>query len=250
MRLCVVYERRVYHEVQFLAAFCFNIDIAADFNILQHFTPIILFVQKVHEAKRKGRMWYNKVLMKVSSSVFVKGIRGTDPITAAPGAHYAFVGRSNVGKSSLINALCNKRALVKVSHKPGKTLEINFFLINGSAYFVDLPGYGYARVDPDEKEKLQKLIVWYLANSGAKPRLVVLVLDSKVGITDFDRQMLEILAEQNHPFILAANKIDKLTQKEAAQRISEITKEAEGAEVIPTSNKNQAGVKLLLQRLV
>ena len=108
--------------------------------------------------------------MKVSSSVFIKGIRGTDPIVTAPGDHYAFVGRSNVGKSSLINALCNKNGLVKVSHKPGKTVEINYFLINNTAYFVDLPGYGYARVDPVEKEKLQKLILWYLTASGAKRR--------------------------------------------------------------------------------
>jgi len=187
--------------------------------------------------------------MKVSSSVFIKGVRGTDPIVTSVEAQYAFVGRSNVGKSSLINALCNKNDLVKVSNKPGKTLEINYFLINNSFYFVDLPGYGYARVDPVEKEKLQKLIVWYLTASGAKPKMVVLVLDSKVGVTDFDRQMIEILNAGGHPFVLAANKIDKLGQKEAAQQLHAIAKDAGGAEVIPTSTQSHGGVKLLLQKL-
>ncbi len=188
--------------------------------------------------------------MKVSSSVFVKGIRGTDPIVTDKLSQVAFVGRSNVGKSSLINRLCNKTNLVKVSHKPGKTVEINYFLINGTSYFVDLPGYGYARVDPVEKEKLQKLIIWYLTASGAKPSIVVLVLDSKVGLTEFDQQMIEILREQNHPFVLAANKIDKLTQKEVSQKLAAIAKEAGGVEVIPTSTLSHDGVKLLLQRLV
>lgn len=192
--------------------------------------------------------------MKVSSSEFVKGIRGTDPIVTDGKPAVAFVGRSNVGKSSLINRLCNKKGLVKVSHKPGKTLEINYFLINGASYFVDLPGYGYARVDPVEKEKLQKLIVWYLTASGAKPSAVVLVLDSKVGITEFDRQMIEILTEQNHHFVLAANKIDKLGQKEAHERLAAITKESKeispSATVIATSAESHGGVKLLLAALV
>lgn len=188
--------------------------------------------------------------MKVSSSVFIKGIRGTDPIVTDMLPQVAFVGRSNVGKSSLINRLCNKNNLVKVSHKPGKTLEVNYFLINDALYFVDLPGYGYARVDPTEKEKLQKLIVWYFTASGAKPVKVVLVLDSKVGITEFDRQMIEILTAEGHPFVLAANKIDKLTQKEASQKLQEITKDAGGAQVVPTSAQSLEGVKLLLQTIV
>jgi GTP-binding protein len=195
------------------------------------------------------KVWYNKALMKVSSSVFVKGIRGTDDIVTAPQPHYAFVGRSNVGKSSLINALCNKNDLVKVSRKPGKTTEINYFLINDAFYFVDLPGYGYAKVSPGEKEKIKKLIIWYLTGSGAKPNRVALILDVKVGITEFDKQMIEILTEQAHPFILVANKIDKLTQKELAQKLGDIKKEAAGAEVVPSSAEMQGGTKLLLQEL-
>jgi GTP-binding protein len=187
--------------------------------------------------------------MRVSSSVFIKGIRGTDPIVTDGKAQVAFVGRSNVGKSSLINALCNKNGLVKVSRKPGKTTEINYFLINDGFYFVDLPGYGYAKVGPEEKEKIIKLIIWYLTDSGAKPTKVALILDVKVGITEFDRQMIEILTEHNHSFILVANKTDKLTQKELAERLASIAKEAGGAEVIPSSAEKAGGIKLLLSKL-
>ncbi len=191
--------------------------------------------------------------MKVSSSEFVKGVRGTDPIVTGAIPQIAFVGRSNVGKSSLINALCNKKALVKVSHKPGKTTEINYFLINNEMHFVDLPGYGYAKVGPEEKEKIIKLILWYLTNSGAKPAKVVLVLDSKVGITEFDQQMIEILTKEAHPFVIAANKIDKFTQGDVIKRLKVITEEAKGispqAEVVLTSAEKAGGVKLLLQRL-
>lgn len=187
--------------------------------------------------------------MKVSSSEFKKGLRGTDSILYDGLEQVAFVGRSNVGKSSVINALSNKNNLVKVSKKPGKTTEINFFLINNKFYFVDLPGYGYAKVNPEEKEKIKNLIIWYLTASNVKPHKVVLILDTKVGITPFDEQMLEILRERNHPFIIAANKIDKLSNKELAQQLQAIQKAAGDSEVVPVSAHTQHGTDPLLKRL-
>src|SRR6185369_12085856 len=95
----------------------------------------------------------------------------------------AFVGRSNVGKSSLINSLVNRKDLVKVGKKPGKTTEINFFSINHKkCYFVDLPGYGYAEASPKQKESIEKLILWYLMYSEASLQKVVLILDVKAGL--------------------------------------------------------------------
>ena len=135
--------------------------------------------------------------MKINSAIFIKGIRGTNAITQDGIPEIAFVGRSNVGKSSIINRLCNKKDLVKVSNKPGKTTEINFFLISNKFYFVDLPGYGYAKVSPEEKESIQKLIIWYLTSPEVSPFKVVLILDAKVGVTAFDKQMIEILQEQS-----------------------------------------------------
>ena len=187
--------------------------------------------------------------MKINSSVFVKGIRGTNAITEDGRPSIAFVGRSNVGKSSIINRLCNKKDLVKVSNKPGKTTEINFFLISDKFYFVDLPGYGYAKVSPEEKESIQKLIIWYRTSPEVTPLKVVLILDAKVGVTDFDNQMIEILQEQKHPYLIVANKIDKLNQKEQVVQLAKIAEAAGGAEVVPCSALEKDGTGLLQKRL-
>ncbi len=187
--------------------------------------------------------------MKVTSAEFIKGIRGTDPIAENDIAQVAFVGRSNVGKSSLIAAITHNRHLVKVSNRPGKTTEINFFLINKKYYLVDLPGYGFARVNPKEKEKLQKLIVWYLTDPTIRPRKVVIVIDTKVGITAFDQQMIEILREQGHPFVIAANKIDKLSKNELKKKLEYITIEALGGEVHAVSAIKRHGIDELVRTL-
>ncbi len=179
----------------------------------------------------------------------MRGIIGTDPITGDGRDSVAFVGRSNVGKSSLINALCNKNTLVKTSSKPGKTTEINFFLINDSFYFVDLPGYGYARVTPKEKEQIRARIVWYLTTPEVTLRKVVLVVDGKVGLTAFDMQMITILKEHKHQVVIAVNKIDALNQKETAKQLALITKEAQGIEVVPCSALEHSGADLLRSAL-
>ncbi|MEX0934993.1 MAG: ribosome biogenesis GTP-binding protein YihA/YsxC, partial [Candidatus Paceibacterota bacterium] len=145
---------------------------------------------------------------------FMRGILGSDSILEDSRPHIAFVGRSNVGKSSTLNCLAG-RNIAYTSKKPGKTQEINFFLVNDSVYFVDLPGYGYARISAHEAEKLRKHMIWYLSESGVQPRWVVLILDAKVGITDLDRDMLDILAGEGHRVLILANKMDKLNQKES-----------------------------------
>lgn len=187
--------------------------------------------------------------MKVTSAEFKRGIRGSDPIAYDDISQVAFIGRSNVGKSSLINALTGSTKLVQVSDRPGKTREINFFLINKKHYLVDLPGYGYAQVDPKEKEKLRKLIVWYLTASNIRPRLVVLVVDSKVGITKFDTETLAILKECSHPFIIAANKADKLSKNEMRKQLPLIAAVAEGGEVVECSAVTKGGSDVLLQKI-
>ena len=133
--------------------------------------------------------------MKINSAKFVKGIIGSDDILTDGLPQVAFVGRSNVGKSSVINSLAGVEGLVKTGKKPGKTTEINFFLINRQFYFVDLPGYGYAKLSPAEREKTRKRMLWYLTESEARP-LVVLILDIKAGLTEFDGQMLELVEEE------------------------------------------------------
>lgn len=178
-------------------------------------------------------------ITKIDSAEFLKGITGTDVILTDGVPEVAFVGRSNVGKSSVINSLTNRKELVKTSNRPGKTTEINFFGINGKkCYFVDLPGYGYAKRSPKEKESIEKLILWYLMYAEAPIAKVVLILDAKAGLTSFDEEMIRVLREQGHPLIIVANKIDKLNQKEASAQVRAIKETAHEATVITYSATN------------
>jgi GTP-binding protein len=186
--------------------------------------------------------------MEIKSAKFVKGVVGEDEILHDGRAQYAFIGRSNVGKSSLINALTHQNDMARVGKKPGKTTEINFFLINdgnNSFYIADLPGYGFAKASLDARAKLRELIIWYLTQSGAKPERIVLVVDSKVGMTQFDKDTLAVLSDQRHPFIIVANKIDKLTQKEASANLKAIQEIAGAALVIPFSSQTKRGLEVL-----
>jgi GTP-binding protein len=188
--------------------------------------------------------------MTIISAQFIQGVTGTADILYDGVPQVAFIGRSNVGKSSIINALVNRTDLVKVGKKPGKTLQINFFSINHrECYFVDLPGYGYAKIGPKEKEKLAKLILWYIQYSEVRPRKIVLILDAKVGMTEFDTEMVKILREQGHSFIILANKTDKLNQKDLSAALGAIRAAAGDSEVVSYSAKEKKGTPELLAQL-
>ena len=141
----------------------------------------------------------------------------------------AFSGRSNVGKSSLLNRLVRRKALARVSKTPGKTREINFFEVNQELVLVDLPGYGYARVSKGQKAEWRPLIEGYLKNS-AQLRGVVQLLDVRHEPTADDLQMVDFLADLGAPTIFALTKIDKLTKSALAKRVEEF---AEGLGVTP-----------------
>jgi len=188
--------------------------------------------------------------MEIQSAEFIRGIKGTNPILNSGLPQIAFVGRSNVGKSSALNALLNRKDLVLVSKKPGKTTEINFFLVNEKIYFVDLPGYGYARTDVKKREKIRKLIVWYLTSGEARPALVALITDIQAGFTDFDREMLQIIKEQGYPCVIVANKTDKLNQKEIARELLKMKNESGEIEIFPHSAKTKEGTDALREKLL
>jgi len=188
--------------------------------------------------------------MKITSAKFVKGLTGTDDILFDGRPQIVFVGRSNVGKSSVINSLTGQRGLVKVGRKPGKTTEINFFLINNTFYFVDLPGYGYAKLGPLEKDKIRKLMAWYFVESGIRLKLVVLIIDIRVGFTELDRQMLELLKGASHRFVIIANKIDKLKKSEVSRQLAAVTAATGEAEVLACSATTQAGIREVLDAIL
>lgn len=125
----------------------------------------------------------------------------------------AFSGRSNVGKSSLINALLRRKSLARVSGTPGKTVTVNFYNIDGKIMFVDLPGYGFAKRSFDDKKRWSKLTdAYFTCNSGIDLlRCVIQLVDSKVGATDDDKQMIQYLQEAKIPFLVVYTKCDKLT---------------------------------------
>ncbi|PIQ35885.1 MAG: hypothetical protein COV32_02520 [Candidatus Yonathbacteria bacterium CG10_big_fil_rev_8_21_14_0_10_43_136] len=186
--------------------------------------------------------------MNITSSEFVKGIIGTDPILKEKHSQIAFVGRSNVGKSSVINSLVMKKDLVKSSSMPGKTREINFFLINKKLYFVDLPGYGFARMGAKGAEKIRKLILWYLGSREAVVGFVVLIVDSVVMPMPYDKEMADILRAENIPFVAVANKIDRLNQTERSHNIKAI-EAGLGATVLQYSARTHYGREELLDTI-
>ena len=187
--------------------------------------------------------------MMITSAKFIKGIRGTDDVLYNGIPQIAFVGRSNVGKSSLINDLVRSTTLVKVGKKPGKTTEINFFLVNNEFYFVDLPGYGFARASLEEREKTRKMLLWYFTASGVKPRTIGLVVDSNIGLTPLDHDMIKVLQREKHHVVIIANKIDKLSGNERPASMAKLVDEFPDADIVHFSASKKENVTLVRKML-
>ncbi len=134
------------------------------------------------------------------------------PSTPIP--QVAFSGRSNVGKSSLINCLLGRKSLARVSSAPGKTITINFYEIDKSLFFVDLPGYGYAKRSGDSKQVWSSLTNSYFVNNpnGDRIKMVVQLVDSRIGPTEDDHMMIQWLVDNNVPFLVVLTKTDKLNK--------------------------------------
>ena len=133
----------------------------------------------------------------------------------------AFAGKSNVGKSSLINALMNRKALARTSAQPGKTQTINFYNINNALYFVDLPGYGYAKAPEEIKAKWGKMIETYLKTSSML-RAVFLLIDIRHMPSANDRTMYEWILHQNYKPVIIATKLDKIKRSQIQKQIKEV----------------------------
>jgi GTP-binding protein len=183
--------------------------------------------------------------MKILSAEFVISAAGPKQFPRDSKPQIAIAGRSNVGKSSIINSLLHRKNLVKTSQTPGKTQLINFFIINGSFYFVDLPGYGYARVPHAVTDAWAPMIEGYLKNT---PHLsaVVVLLDSRRELDERDVYLIEWLRRYDIPRIFALTKIDKLRRQEADRaRKTFSTALAIDNELVLTSAKNGQGIKEL-----
>ena len=164
----------------------------------------------------------------------------------------AFAGRSNVGKSSLLNKLFNRKSLARVSSVPGKTITINFYDVDGYK-FVDLPGYGYAKLSKSERDRFGELMEGYF-QSGRNIKLVVQLVDMRHKPSQDDFGMIEFMKQMNIPFIVVCTKADKLKVKEFKKREQEIKEELSMVDsdlIIPFSSQNGLGldkIKMLIEK--
>ena len=174
---------------------------------------------------------------------------GWRPPAAFP--EVAFAGRSNVGKSSLLNRLMRRKAFARVSNTPGRTREINFFRVNDAFVLADLPGYGYARISKMRKAEWKPLIEGYLADSPML-RGVVLLLDVRHDPTDDDRLMLDFLADVGAPTIVAATKVDKVKALEAKALVKSLADQLglDADQIVPFSARTGEGRDELASALV
>ncbi len=156
---------------------------------------------------------------------------------------FAFVGKSNVGKSSLINTMVNRKKLARTSQNPGKTRTINFYNVEDLLYFVDLPGYGYAKISRSESEKWGKMMEEYLLNR-EDLKAIILLIDIRHSLGSNDKKMLEWLQFYGHDIIIVGTKSDKLTRNNLNKNIFALRKELNLTEdkiFIPFSSTNRSG---------
>ncbi|MEX1308105.1 MAG: ribosome biogenesis GTP-binding protein YihA/YsxC [Eubacteriales bacterium] len=189
--------------------------------------------------------------MEIKKARFIKSITR---ISAHPGGDFpeiAVAGKSNVGKSSLINYFCNQRKLAKTSGTPGKTRLVNFFLINENFYLVDLPGYGFAKVSKAEQESWGRMIEDYLINSD-KLKAIVILVDIRHNPTRDDLMMFNWAAQYSIPVICVATKADKIAKSKRYNQIKAIKKligYGEGFEIYPVSSSEKLGKEAVLNAI-
>lgn len=163
----------------------------------------------------------------------------------------AFAGKSNVGKSSVINRILNRKNFARVGEKPGKTIHVNYFTIDKCCYFVDLPGYGYAKVSQQEKDRWGKLMENYFA--AQRIDLGVLIVDARHAPTNNDITMANWFIESGCPFVVVANKLDKLKKSEIEPNMARIREDLElpeNCQVIPFSAQSGVGRDALVRIII
>ncbi len=191
--------------------------------------------------------------VRISEAEFTAGAQKREQIPAPKGPEIAFAGRSNVGKSSLLNMMLARKGLARTSRTPGCTRQINFFDIavagGPKLVFVDLPGYGYAKVSKTESRDWKQLLESYLQDRPTLEAVVVLV-DARRGVEQEEQDLVEFLGQREGlPVFLAVTKLDKLSKSEQKPRLQQIEKQA-GVKVVGTSAETGAGREELWNRLL
>lgn len=187
--------------------------------------------------------------MKNLSAKFIKGVIGSEGLPQPSLPTVAFFGRSNVGKSSVINSLVGQRGLARASSTQGRTTEINYFIIDNRWYLADLPGYGYAKVPQELRTKMEKHLSWYAAAPEVQMAVAVIIVDAEVGAKDSDRATYALLREYGRNVLLVANKCDKGRRNDIIKNLERIKQEFTGCRVIRYSAKTGEGREELAQAL-
>jgi GTP-binding protein len=186
--------------------------------------------------------------VKIVSAYFVKSAKQPEDFPRDRRPEIAFCGRSNIGKSSLLNTLTNSRGLARTSSSPGRTQTINFFLINERMYFVDLPGYGYAKVPKSVKQEWGKMIESYLQNR-EQLKLALMLIDSRMEPTQLDAIMKEWLDHHRIPNAVVLTKIDKISRNQLNRTLSRSAQTLNTKEILPFSAVTNSGMDAILTRI-
>lgn len=189
--------------------------------------------------------------MNVHNAVFVKSAATASGFLQDPRPSVVFAGKSNVGKSSVINRLLNRKNFARVGASPGKTVHVNYFLIDDSVFFVDLPGYGYAKVSAAERERWGRLMEAFFARPEGFA-LGVLIVDARHKPTENDVTMARYFREAGYPYLVAANKCDKLKRSEIEPNLRVIRSTLElpeDANLLPFSAEKGTGREELLRMI-
>lgn len=190
--------------------------------------------------------------LNVNKAEFIKSAAAPGQFIRSSVPAVVFAGKSNVGKSSVINRMLNRKNFARVGAQPGKTVHINYFLIDGKLYFVDLPGYGYAKVSQNEKERWGKLMESFFAAEGVMD-LGVMIVDARHKPTADDCTMAEWFKGSGRPLVVVANKLDKLKKSEIEPNLKLIRETLtlpESVPLIPFSAEKGQGREALMAELM
>lgn len=186
--------------------------------------------------------------MRISSARFVKSAKQANDFPKDRKPEIAFCGRSNSGKSSLLNALTNSQGLARTSSSPGRTQLINFFLVDGQTYYVDLPGYGYAKVPKGIRDTWGEMVEGYLRNREPL-KLAIMLVDSRIPPTDSDRTMKEWLDHFGIPNLVVLTKSDKISRNELTKAQKICAETLQTKEIIAFSAITDFGKEAVLKKI-
>ena len=190
--------------------------------------------------------------MNLQKVEFIRSAAQPNAFVADGLPHIAFSGKSNVGKSSVLNCVLQRKNFARVGQKPGKTVHINYFKVDERAYFVDLPGYGYAQVAASEKERWGRLMEAYFAQA-ERITLGVMIVDARHAPTKLDCVMADLFKDTGRPFVVVANKLDKLKKSEVEPNlrcIRETLDLPEDVKLIPFSAEKGTGREELVREIL